>query len=144
MTTGSRLRLRKRELFRTIGYEPHMKDAALWPEKGPALRELELDSHWVDIDPRLARRDDEQLDVDTNRAARDPQRSSHAGGAADVFDDELLTKRLRHADCKDARRRIGRAARCNPRVARSPDDHRIGPGRRTGSAGSDPGAGGGG
>ena len=50
-------------VYTTIGYEPHMKDAALWPEKGPALRELELDSHWVDIDPRLARRDDEVVVV---------------------------------------------------------------------------------
>ena len=41
-------------VYTTIGYEPHMKDAALWPEKGPALRELELDSHWVDIDPASA------------------------------------------------------------------------------------------
>src|SRR5262249_47819344 len=75
------------------------------------------------------RRDRQRVDrseqhlVAVRRAARDPQRSSHAGGAADVFDDELLTKRLRHADCKDARRRIGRAARCKR------NDHGDGPGR---------------
>ena len=50
-------------VFTTIGYEPHMKDAALWPEKGPALLQLELGSHWVDIDPRLGRRDDEPVIV---------------------------------------------------------------------------------
>jgi nicotinamidase-related amidase len=50
-------------VYTTIGYEAHMKDAALWPEKGPALRELELDSHWVDIDSRLGRRDDEPVVV---------------------------------------------------------------------------------
>jgi nicotinamidase-related amidase len=50
-------------VFTTIGYEPHMKDAALWPEKGPVLLELELGSHWVEIDPRLGRRDDEVLIV---------------------------------------------------------------------------------
>jgi nicotinamidase-related amidase len=50
-------------VFTTIGYESHMKDAALWPEKGPALLQLELGSHWVDIDPRLGRRDDEPVIV---------------------------------------------------------------------------------
>jgi nicotinamidase-related amidase len=50
-------------VFTTIGYEPHMKDAALWPEKGPALLQLELGSHWVDIDSRLGRRDDEPVVV---------------------------------------------------------------------------------
>jgi len=50
-------------VFTTIGYEPHMKDAALWPEKGPVLLELELGSHWVEIDSRLDRRDDEVIVV---------------------------------------------------------------------------------
>jgi nicotinamidase-related amidase len=50
-------------VYTTIGYEPHMKDAALWPEKGPALLQLELGSRWVDIDPRLGPRDDEPVVV---------------------------------------------------------------------------------
>jgi maleamate amidohydrolase len=50
-------------VFTTIGFEPHMKDAALWPEKAPALAELELGGHWVEIDPRLGRRDDEVVIV---------------------------------------------------------------------------------
>lgn len=50
-------------VFTTIGYEPHMKDAAIWPEKGPVLLELELGSHWVEIDSRLDRRDDEVIVV---------------------------------------------------------------------------------
>jgi nicotinamidase-related amidase len=50
-------------VFTTIGYEAHMKDAALWPEKGPALLQLELGSHWVDIDSRLGLRDDEPVIV---------------------------------------------------------------------------------
>ena len=48
-------------IFTTIAYEPHMKDAALWPQKGPALAELEIGSHWVEIDPRLEPRDDETI-----------------------------------------------------------------------------------
>jgi nicotinamidase-related amidase len=50
-------------VYTTIGYEPHMKDAAVWPEKGPALLQLELGSHWVGIDPRLGPRDDEPVVV---------------------------------------------------------------------------------
>ena len=34
----------------------------------------------------------------------------HAAGAADVFDDDLLPERLRHAVLHDARDRIGRTA----------------------------------
>jgi maleamate amidohydrolase len=56
-------------VFTTIGYEPHLKDAALWPEKGPALAELELGSHWVDVDPRLGRRDDEVVLVKKGASA---------------------------------------------------------------------------
>jgi maleamate amidohydrolase len=50
-------------VFTTIGFEPHMKDAALWSEKAPALAELELGGHWVEIDPRLGRRADEVVIV---------------------------------------------------------------------------------
>jgi maleamate amidohydrolase len=50
-------------VFTTIGYEPNMKDAGLWPQKGPVLLELELGSRPVELDSRLGRRDDEVLIV---------------------------------------------------------------------------------
>lgn len=48
-------------LFTTIGYEPNLKDAGLWLDKMPALAELRLGEPWVEIDPRLGRRDDETV-----------------------------------------------------------------------------------
>jgi maleamate amidohydrolase len=48
-------------VFTTIGFEPSGKDGGLWLEKAPALRDLELGSRWVEIDPRLARREDEPV-----------------------------------------------------------------------------------
>jgi nicotinamidase-related amidase len=48
-------------VFTTIGFEPSGKDGGLWLEKAPALRDLELGGHWVEIDPRLDRRDDEPI-----------------------------------------------------------------------------------
>jgi maleamate amidohydrolase len=50
-------------VFTTIGFEPSGKDGGLWLEKAPALRDLELGGRWVDIDPRLDRRDDEPIVV---------------------------------------------------------------------------------
>jgi nicotinamidase-related amidase len=46
-------------VFTTIGFEPHGKDGGLWLQKAPSLATLELGGRWVEIDPRLERRDDE-------------------------------------------------------------------------------------
>jgi maleamate amidohydrolase len=46
-------------IFTTIGFEPHGRDGGLWLEKAPALGDLEVGGRWVEIDPRLAARDDE-------------------------------------------------------------------------------------
>jgi maleamate amidohydrolase len=57
---------REREIpviFTTIGFEPNLKDASLWLEKLPALEELIVGSKWVEIDPRLERREDETVVV---------------------------------------------------------------------------------
>jgi maleamate amidohydrolase len=48
-------------IFTTIGFEPNLKDASLWLEKLPALEELIVGSKWVEIDPRLERREDETV-----------------------------------------------------------------------------------
>ena len=48
-------------IFTTIGFEPNLKDASLWLEKLPALGELIVGSEWVEIDPRLERREDETV-----------------------------------------------------------------------------------
>ena len=55
---------REREIpiiFTTIGFEPNLKDASLWLEKLPALEDLIVGSKWVEIDPRLERREDETI-----------------------------------------------------------------------------------
>jgi maleamate amidohydrolase len=55
---------REREIpviFTTIGFEPNLKDGSLWLEKAPGLGELIIGSKWVEIDPRLERRDDETV-----------------------------------------------------------------------------------
>ena len=48
-------------IFTTIGFEPSGKDGGLWLQKAPALRDLELGGRWVEIDPRLDRREDEPV-----------------------------------------------------------------------------------
>jgi maleamate amidohydrolase len=48
-------------IFTTIGYEPSLKDGGLWLQKVPALGELQVGGHWVEIDPRLERREDETI-----------------------------------------------------------------------------------
>ena len=48
-------------VFTTIGFEPSLKDGGLWLEKAPALGELQIGGRWVEIDPRLERRDDEPI-----------------------------------------------------------------------------------
>jgi N-formylmaleamate deformylase len=56
-------------VFTTIGYEPSGKDGGLWLEKVPALGELELGGRWVEIDPRLGRREDEPIIVKKGASA---------------------------------------------------------------------------
>ena len=50
-------------IFTTIAFEPGEMDYTLWIQKAPALRELEVGGHWVEINPRLARGADEPLIV---------------------------------------------------------------------------------
>lgn len=48
-------------VFTTIGYEPNLKDGSLWLQKAPALAELQIGGRWVEIDPRLERREEETV-----------------------------------------------------------------------------------
>jgi maleamate amidohydrolase len=48
-------------VFTTIGFEPNLKDGALWLQKVPSLGALEVGGRWVDLDPRLERREDETI-----------------------------------------------------------------------------------
>jgi nicotinamidase-related amidase len=50
-------------VYTTIGFEKSGKDGGLWLQKVPALGDLELGGRWVDVDPRLDRRDDEPIVV---------------------------------------------------------------------------------
>jgi maleamate amidohydrolase len=55
---------REREIpiiFTTIGFEPNLKDGSLWLEKAPGLGDLIVGGKWVEIDPRLGRREDETV-----------------------------------------------------------------------------------
>jgi nicotinamidase-related amidase len=55
---------REREIpivFTTIGFETNLKDGSLWLEKAPGLRELVVGGKWVEIDPRLERREEETV-----------------------------------------------------------------------------------
>jgi maleamate amidohydrolase len=48
-------------IFTTIGFESSLKDGGLWLQKAPALGDLQIGGRWVEIDPRLERRDDETI-----------------------------------------------------------------------------------
>jgi nicotinamidase-related amidase len=48
-------------LFTTIGYESSLADGGLWLQKMPALAALQIGGPWVEIDPRLERREDETV-----------------------------------------------------------------------------------
>jgi nicotinamidase-related amidase len=48
-------------VFTTIGFEPSLEDGGLWPQKAPGLAELQLGGPWVEIDPRLERREGEPV-----------------------------------------------------------------------------------
>ncbi len=50
-------------VFTTIGYEANGKDGGLWLQKVPALGDLRLGGHWVELDPRLGAREDETVIV---------------------------------------------------------------------------------
>lgn len=50
-------------VFTTIGYEANGKDGGLWLQKVPALGDLLLGGHWVELDPRLGARGDETVIV---------------------------------------------------------------------------------
>ncbi len=46
-------------IFTTIGFEANLKDGSLWLQKAPNLAELRIGGKWVELDPRLARREEE-------------------------------------------------------------------------------------
>ncbi|MBM3678217.1 MAG: isochorismatase family protein [Actinobacteria bacterium] len=48
-------------VYTTIGFEPNLKDGALWMQKVPSLADLQVGGRWVEIDPRLGLRDDETV-----------------------------------------------------------------------------------
>ena len=56
-------------VFTTIGFEPSLKDGGLWLQKVPALGDLQLGGHWVEIDPRLEPREDETVIVKKGASA---------------------------------------------------------------------------
>jgi maleamate amidohydrolase len=56
-------------VFTTIGFEPTLKDGGLWLQKVPALGELQVGGHWVDIDPRLEPQADETVIVKKGASA---------------------------------------------------------------------------
>ena len=56
-------------VFTTIGFEPSLKDGGLWLQKVPALGELQVGGHWVDIDARLEPRADETVIVKKGASA---------------------------------------------------------------------------
>ena len=50
-------------VFTTIGFDASLIDGGLWLQKVPSLADLQLGGKWVEIDPRLGRRDDEAVIV---------------------------------------------------------------------------------
>ena len=64
-TTAGLLRVaRERDvpvIFTTIGFEASLADGGLWLQKMPGLAALQVGGPWVEIDPRLGRRDDETV-----------------------------------------------------------------------------------
>jgi maleamate amidohydrolase len=48
-------------IFTTVAFQNGLADAGIWLQKIPAAECLVLGSRWVEIDPRLARRDDEPV-----------------------------------------------------------------------------------
>jgi nicotinamidase-related amidase len=56
-------------IFTTIGFEPSLKDGGLWVKKVPAFEDFHVGTHWVEIDPRLERREDETVIVKKGASA---------------------------------------------------------------------------
>ena len=56
-------------IFTTIGFEPSLKDGALWLQKVPTLGDLQIGGRWVEIDPRLDPREDETIVVKKGASA---------------------------------------------------------------------------
>jgi maleamate amidohydrolase len=56
-------------VFTTIGFDASKKDGALWLQTVPSLGDLELGGQWVEIDPRLERREDETVVVKKGASA---------------------------------------------------------------------------
>ena len=56
-------------IFTTIAFEENLVDGALWVRKVPSLGELRLGSRWVEIDPRLERREEETVIVKKGASA---------------------------------------------------------------------------
>ena len=48
-------------VFTTIGFEPSLRDGGLWLQMVPSLGDLQIGGRWVEIDPRLAPREDETI-----------------------------------------------------------------------------------
>ena len=48
-------------IFTTIGYEPRRQGRRLWPQKFPAILDLQIGDRTSEIDPRLERRADESV-----------------------------------------------------------------------------------
>ncbi len=48
-------------IFTTIGFEANLKDGSLWLQKAPGLADLQIGGKWVEIDPRLGRREGETV-----------------------------------------------------------------------------------
>ena len=48
-------------VFTTIGFEANLKDGSLWLQKVPTLGELRIGGKWVEINPRLGRREEETV-----------------------------------------------------------------------------------
>jgi maleamate amidohydrolase len=56
-------------VFTTIGFEPSLTDGGLWLQKVPSLGDLQLGGPWVEIDPRLDRRESETVIVKKGASA---------------------------------------------------------------------------
>lgn len=56
-------------IFTTIGFDPGAMAASTWARKVPSLRELSMGSRWVEIDPRMQRRESETVVVKTGASA---------------------------------------------------------------------------
>jgi nicotinamidase-related amidase len=56
-------------VFTTIAFGPGGADGGIWTQKMPALVELEVGSRWVEIDPRLERREHEPIVVKKGASA---------------------------------------------------------------------------